>query len=199
MYRQAEPRQPCLRGFSTVTPDTVDFVTNKLKLGAVVTGEFKRARNPGLHRKFFSLLNLGFEYWTPTGGAVSTFERQFLRGYFNRLARHVDDAGVFYALADEYLQLVAEKRAERLTIAKSFHTFRRWVAVEAGHYDLFELPDGSTLREPRSISFAKMDDLEFNDLYQAALNELWTFILNKSFPTIAEAENAAAQLLDYAA
>ena len=34
------------------TPDTVDFVTNKLKLGAVVTGEFKRARNPGLHRKF---------------------------------------------------------------------------------------------------------------------------------------------------
>ncbi len=59
----------------------------------------------------------------------------------------------------------------------------------------FELPDGSTLREPRSISFAKMDDLEFNDLYQAALNVLWTFILNKSFPTIAEAENAAAQLL----
>ena len=103
------------------TPDTVDFVTNKLKLGAVVTGEFKRARNPGLHRKFFSLLNLGFEYWTPTGGAVSTFERQFLRGYINRPARHVDDAGVFYALADEYLQLVAEKRAERLTIAKSFH------------------------------------------------------------------------------
>ncbi|HEJ7043298.1 DUF1367 family protein [Serratia marcescens] len=181
------------------TPDTVDFVTNKLKLGAVVTGEFKRARNPGLHRKFFSLLNLGFEYWTPTGGAVSTFERQFLRGYINRLAHHVDDAGVFYALADEYLQLVAEKRAERLTIAKSFHAFRRWVTVEAGHYDLFELPDGSTLREPRSISFAKMDDLEFNDLYQAALNVLWTFILNKSFPTIAEAENAAAQLMDYAA
>ncbi|WP_431978942.1 DUF1367 family protein [Serratia marcescens] len=119
--------------------------------------------------------------------------------YINRLARHVEDAGVFYALADEYLQLVAEKRAERLTIAKSFHAFRRWVTVEAGHYDLFELPDGSTLREPRSISFAKMDYLEFNDLYQAALNVLWTFILNKSFPTIAEAENAAAQLLDYAA
>lgn len=106
---------------------------------------------------------------------------------------------MFYALADEYLQLVTKKRAERLTIAKSFHAFRRWVTVEAGHYDLFELPDGSTLREPRSISFSKMDDLEFNDLYQAALNVLWTFILNKSFPTIAEAENAAAQLLDYAA
>ena len=44
-----------------------------------------------------------------------------------------------------------------------------------------------------------MDDLEFNDLYQAAINVLWTFILNKSFPTIAEAENAAAQLMDYAA
>ncbi|EOY9198304.1 DUF1367 family protein [Serratia marcescens] len=43
-----------------------------------------------------------------------------------------------------------------------------------------------------------MDDLEFNELYHAALNVLWTFILNKSFPIIAEAENAAAQLLDYA-
>ncbi|EOX2435248.1 MULTISPECIES: DUF1367 family protein [Serratia] len=37
------------------------------------------------------------------------------------------------------------------------------------------------------ISFAKMDNLEFNDLYQAALNALWIFILNKSFLTIAEA------------
>ncbi|MCA4113140.1 DUF1367 family protein [Serratia marcescens] len=54
------------------------------------------------------------------------------------------------------------------------------------------------MREPRSISFAQMDDLEFNELYHAALNVLWTFILNKSFPIIAEAENAAAQLLDYA-
>lgn len=59
IHRQAEPRRHCLRGLSTATPDTVDFVTNKLKLGAVVIGEFKRARNPGLHRKFFSLLNLG--------------------------------------------------------------------------------------------------------------------------------------------
>ena len=51
----------------------------------------------------------------------------------------------------------------------------------------------------RDRSIRKMDDHEFNDLYRAAINVLWTFILNKSFPTIAEAENAAAQLMDYAA
>lgn len=181
------------------TPDTVDFVTNKLKLGAVVTGEFSRVRNPAFHRKFFSLLNLGFEYWTPAGGAVSPFEIQFLRGYIKRLARYVDDVGAFHAVADEYLLLVGDKRAERLTIAKSFHAYRRWVTVEAGHFDLVLLPDGSVIKEPRSISFANMDELEFNDLYRSAINVLWNHILHKTFKSQLEAENVAAQLMEYAA
>lgn len=181
------------------TPDSVEYVNTKLKLGAVVTGDFKHVRNPAFHRRFFSLLNLGFEYWTPTGGAVSPFEIQFLRGYIKRLAHYVDDVGVFHSVADEYLQLVADKRADRITIAKSFHAYRRWVTVEAGHFDLLILPDGSTVKEPRSISFANMDELEFSDLYRAALNVLWNHILHKTFSTQIEAENVAAQLLEYAA
>lgn len=39
-------------------PETVNFVNNKLKLGAMLTADFfKRVRNPAFHRKFFSLLN----------------------------------------------------------------------------------------------------------------------------------------------
>lgn len=146
-----------------------------------------------------SLLNLGFEYWEPSGGAISPFELQFLRGYINRLMAYVGNKGVLHEIADDYLALVAGKRAANLSTVKSFHAFRRWVTVEAGHYDLFELPDGSTLREPRSISFSAMDELEFNDLYKSTLNVLWTFILSKSFNNPFEVENAASQLMSYAA
>ncbi|ABS47036.1 MULTISPECIES: DUF1367 family protein [Yersinia pseudotuberculosis complex] len=180
------------------TPDAESFVKNT-RLGTIVTGEFKRVRNAPFHRKFFSLLNLGFEYWEPSGGAISPFELQFLRGYINRLMAYVGNKGVLHEIADDYLALVAGKRAANLSTVKSFHAFRRWVTVEAGHYDLFELPDGSTLREPRSISFSAMDELEFNDLYKSTLNVLWTFILSKSFNNPFEVENAASQLMSYAA
>ena len=49
----------------TLTPATSevrDFLHNKVKIGAVLTADFKRVRNPRFHRKYFSLLNLGFEY-----------------------------------------------------------------------------------------------------------------------------------------
>ncbi|HID9453672.1 TPA: DUF1367 family protein [Serratia marcescens] len=180
------------------TREARDFLQSK-KIGSILYADFKQARNPAFHRKFFSLLNLGFEYWTPAGGAVSPFEIQFLRGYIKRLARYVDDVGVFHAVADEYLLLVGDKRAERLTVAKSFHAYRRWVTVEAGHFDLVLLPDGSVIKEPRSISFANMDELEFNDLYRSAINVLWNHILHKTFKSQLEAENVAAQLMEYAA
>lgn len=37
----------------------------KLKLGAGVTVTVKRHRNPGLHRKYFALLNFAFDAWEP--------------------------------------------------------------------------------------------------------------------------------------
>lgn len=43
----------------------IDFLA-KLKLGAGVTVEIKRHRNPAFHRKYFALLNLAFDAWEPT-------------------------------------------------------------------------------------------------------------------------------------
>ncbi|VFS74428.1 Protein of uncharacterised function (DUF1367) [Kluyvera cryocrescens] len=51
------------------TPETSDILQSKIKLGAVLVAEFRQVRNPAFHRRFFALLNLGFEYWEPTGGA----------------------------------------------------------------------------------------------------------------------------------
>lgn len=63
------------------TPETSEFLQSKCKLGAVLVADFKQVRNPAFHRRFFALLNLGFEYWQPTGGAISTNERKLVTGY----------------------------------------------------------------------------------------------------------------------
>ena len=47
----------------------------------MLVAEFTKARNPAFHHSFFALLNLGFEYWDPTGGAISSNERKLVTGY----------------------------------------------------------------------------------------------------------------------
>ena len=59
------------------------------------------------------------------------------------------------------------------------------------------MPDGTTRNEPKSISFAKMDDIEFGEFYKAVLDVLWNYILFRTFPDQQSAENAAAQLMGY--
>ncbi|MBF8018651.1 DUF1367 family protein, partial [Klebsiella pneumoniae] len=53
-------------------------------------------------------------------------------------------------------------------------------------------------RVAKSISFASMDDSQFNGVYKSVLNVLWNYILRRKFHSPAEAENAASQLLSFA-
>lgn len=43
---------------------------HKIKMGAELIAEVRQPRNPQFHRKFMSLLRVGFEYWEP--GEVSS-------------------------------------------------------------------------------------------------------------------------------
>ncbi|MGK4443132.1 DUF1367 family protein [Yersinia enterocolitica] len=180
------------------TPDVRDFLHYKVKLGAILTADFKRVRNPKFHRKLFSLLNLGFDYWTPSGGTISPEEKKLVRGYVNYLAEYAGHSDTLEELARQYLDTLAEQRADRVTLLKSFDAFRRWTTIQSGYYSIIQMPDGSQFKEPKSISFASMDDTEFAELYKSTLDVLWQFILNKTFSTPAAAENAASQLLSYA-
>lgn len=176
------------------TPETSEFLHSKCKLGAVLEADFRQLRNPAFHRKFFALLNLGFEYWEPTGGAISSNERRLITGYSKFLASYGGSEGALLDAAEQYLDLIADKRAGSISICKSFEAYRYWVIVEAGHYDAIQLPDGTLRKHPRSIAFASMDELKFQQLYRAALDVLWRWILSRAFRSEAEAENAAAQL-----
>lgn len=182
-----------------VTPESVDFVQSKIKLGAVLVAEFTKVRNPAFHRRFFALLNLGFEYWEPTGGAISSNERRLVHGYAKYLMTFGGNESALLDAAEQYLDRVASKRVTNgISLCKSYDAYRAWVIVEAGHYDAIQLPDGTLRKHPRSISFANMDETEFQQLYKASLDVLWRWILSRTFSTPAQAENAAAQLMSFA-
>lgn len=179
------------------TPETSDFLQSKCKLGAVLVADFKQVRNPAFHRSFFALLNLGFEYWEPTGGAISSNERRLVTGYAKYLAMFGGSETALLDAAEQYLERIADKRTGSISACKSFDAYRAWVTIESGHYDAIQLPDGTLRKHPRSIAFANMDESEFQQLYKAALDVLWRWILSRSFRDQREAENAAAQLMSF--
>lgn len=176
---------------------TRDFLHSKIKCGDVLSANFKKARNPRFHRKYFALLNLGYEYWEPVGGTISPEEKELVRGYITFLSYYTDNADALLSASDIYLEEVAQNRAQNISATKSFDAFRYWVVEQAGYYDMFEMPDGSFRRVAKSISFANMDDLAFSELYKATLDVLWNFILRKQFPTQKAVENAVSQLLSF--
>lgn len=180
------------------TQETSEFLQSKCRLGAVLEADYKLVRNPAFHRRYFALLNLGFGYWEPTGGAISSNERKLVYGYASFLAAYGGNESALLDAAEQYLDRVAEKRAGSISICKSFDAYRTWVIVEAGHYDAIQLPDGTLKKHPRSISFSSMDDTEFHELYKASLDVLWRWILSRSFNSQMEVENAANQLLSFA-
>ncbi|HIC2865042.1 TPA: DUF1367 family protein [Citrobacter freundii] len=180
------------------TPETSDILQSKIKLGAVLVAEFRQVRNPAFHRRFFALLNLGFEYWEPTGGAISSNERKLVTGYAKYLASFGGSEASLLDTAEQYLDRIADKRAGSISICKSYDAYRAWVIVESGHYDAIQLPDGTLRKHPRSIAFANMDETEFQQLYKAALDVLWRWVLSRAFKDQREAENAASQLMSFA-
>jgi hypothetical protein len=86
----------------------IDFLA-KLKLGAGVTVEIKRHRNPGFHKKYFALLNLAFEAWEPT---VATYRGETVGKNFDQFRNDIT------VLAGHYEMAVNLRGETRLT-AKS--------------------------------------------------------------------------------
>ncbi len=135
------------------TPAAREYLHSKVKWGDVLYADFKKARNPRFHRKYFALLNLGYEYWEPTGGTISPEEKALVRGYVQFLAHFAGSEDVLQSAADEYLAGISKNRVQNITATKSFDAFRRWATVESGHYDIYEMPNAvCTVNLVQSVS-----------------------------------------------
>jgi len=175
-------------------------ILNSMPIGAFLEVTATSKRNPRFHRKFFSLLNLGFDYWEPKSVSLSDAERTVIKQYNNFLIHYGGDRDAMENASEIFLARWEKKRSDRVVqIVKSFDAYRRWATVEAGYFVERVMPDGSIIKEPVSIKFSKMDETTFGELYKAVFSVLWRFILNRSFKSEQEAENTINQLMGYAA
>ncbi|WP_297200466.1 DUF1367 family protein [uncultured Pluralibacter sp.] len=74
----------------------------RIKTGIWLNCTITQARNYLFLKRFFALLNLGFEYWTPTGGTVTQSERQYLSGYIRYLISIVANDSILLESEREY-------------------------------------------------------------------------------------------------
>lgn len=182
--------------FEAATPEDQEMAI-KIKTGKWVSVELKQTRNYEFHKKFFALLNLGFHHWTPGGGTISPEEHSFLSGFVRFLAMHLDHFSTIEEFSQAYTMRVATQRAGGVEVFKSFEAFRHWATIEAGFYTEYIQPDMSKRKEPRSISFSRMEQFEFDELYKSVFNVLWNFILRKNYASPEEAENSMWQLMEF--
>ena len=145
----------------------------ELKAGKPYKVEVKQMSNRSYqhHKLFFGgLLPLAYQYWQPTGGLITDVEKKLLESFAKRLEAMHDSGGLFIEFAEEFVQTVAQKRGEKIgAVLQSMEAFRKWLTIEAGYFDVYETPTGIR-KEAKSISFANMEQEEFERCYNALIN-----------------------------
>ncbi|WP_415776595.1 DUF1367 family protein [Salmonella enterica] len=97
------------------TPESGDFLRS-VKIGAWIHADFKRVRNYAFHKRFFKLLQLGFDYWMPTGGTVTSREQKLISGFVNFHANSSRCAATFSTSSRE------ENLRNRIQFHRTFST-----------------------------------------------------------------------------
>lgn len=184
------------RSFAPATEQDEDLL-ERVRTGEVIACEFTKPRNPAYHRKFFALLNLAYEYWVPDGGLMPQQELFGITGLAKYISAKVPGVDA-QSMAKEYVTMQITGRSEKYpAVEKDFALFREWIISESGHSELKQTPRG-IVKKAKSISFASMDETEFNGLYKSVFNVAWRHMLQASFASEAEAMAAADSLGEFA-
>lgn len=103
------------------TSESDDFL-RQIKIGEWIHADFKRVRNYAFHKRFFKLLQLGFDYWMPTGGAITPHEQELISGFVDFLCDSVGRAHtpILSDAAEQYLHKVAVRDMNQGAAATSY-------------------------------------------------------------------------------
>lgn len=130
----------------------------KLDAGEISFLDFIIPRNGKFHRKYFALLDVGYDCWEPSR------KRKSYKG---------------------------------MAVEKSREQFREDITILAGYYEqTFNLKGEMRLRA-KSISFANMDDIEFERLYQATVTVLLREVCH-NYKDRAELDSVVDQMMRFA-
>lgn len=108
----------------------------RFKVGSTIRANVSAMRNYKFHKKFFSMLDVGFDAWEPP--------------------------------ETEHRGLPVQKNKER---------FRKDCIIAAGFYEPVANINGDVRAEAKSISFASMDDEEFERVYSAVADVILQRVL----------------------
>lgn len=131
---------------------------SNLEAGELCTIDAKLPRNGKYHRRFFAMLNIGYEAWEP--------QRQ-------------------------------HKSYKGKPVQKNFDRFRSDVLILAGYYEQTFSLDGKLKLEAKSISFANMDQAQFEEVYNACLDVLLADVLS-TYAGREEVNNVVEKMLRFA-
>ena len=172
---------------------------SELKAGKPYKVEVKQMSNRSyqLHKLFFGgLLPLAYQYWQPTGGMVTDSEKAMVKSFAKRLESMHNSGGLFLEFAEEFVLGVAAKRGEKVgVVLQSMEVFRKWLTAEAGYFDVYETPAGIR-KEAKSISFANMEQEEFNVFYKNCFQVAWNMMLAGKFENEEAALQAAQEMME---
>ena len=93
-----------------------------------------------------------------------------------KLARNVEFHRKYFKLINLSWEYQNENRQKHFK--NNVNAFRKSVEMAAGHFDtIYSIPRNEWIETPKSISFDKMDEVEFQDLYDRVKDVLFTIFL----------------------
>lgn len=101
-------------------------------------------------------------------------------------------------LAFDIWEPVNDMLVRNQPINKCFEKFREDILILAGHYEAVFGINGNVRLRAKSISFARCDEYEFNDIYRSVLTVVWEKVLRfAQFPSEQEVERVVNLLIAY--
>lgn len=98
-----------------------------------------------------------------------------------KVARNIDFHRKYFALISYAWEFLTEQECAAFITKDGF---RKSVEIAAGHYDVqYDLQSQSYSHIPKSISFGKMDNAEFSDLYQRVKDVIFSLLGERVTPS----------------
>ena len=184
-----------------------DYDRNLLKSlpvgSAVKITRIGNNRNYHHHKKFFALLDAGFEYWQPEFSVLTQAEEWIAQAVAREIAVAANDENLYQnvtkPIADSVLAKVRSNRESKLDYEgmKTLEAYLDHVMKKAGFYDIKPGQDGGTLKERWSISFGNMSQEKFNDVYKGVFGVIWNETLCNVYENEWELESKINQLIGF--
>lgn len=156
----------------------------------------QRDRSLKHHRLFYGgLVELAMQYYQPSDSLVTDYDRGLVKATLkavgvDKLGK--DTANQVYRAVIDSVQRKRETHVELQPIGKE--AFVTWLKFQAGHYENIQLPDGSILKQPKSINFQSMSQDKFDAFFKECFRVCWQLVLRHNFPSEEEAQRVIEQL-----